>query len=92
VGWNGCSGRQGTRPHDFPMHTRAQSACTHSSSGIHEELRHAVSALENPYVFDASAREWQASRAKVLLDTLEERATRVADEVLIDRLRFGRVH
>jgi hypothetical protein len=74
------------------MHTLAQSAYLDSSFGIDEELPHAGSALENPYVFDASARELKAMAAKGLVDIVEEHTTRVADEVLIDRLRFRRVH
>jgi len=74
------------------MHTLAQSAYLDSCFGIDEELPHAGSALENPYVFDASARELKAMAAKGLVDIVEEHTTRVADEVLIDRLRFRRVH
>jgi hypothetical protein len=74
------------------MHTLAQSAYLDSSFGIDEELPRAGSALENPYVFDASARELKAMAAKGLVDIVEERTTRVAGEVLIDRLRFRRVH
>ena len=74
------------------MHTLAQSAYLDSSFGIEEELPRAGSALENPYVFDASARELKVMAAKGLVDIVEERTTRVAGEVLIDRLRFRRVH
>ena len=73
------------------MHTLAQSAYLDSSFGIDEELPRAGSALENPYVFDASARELKAMAAKGLVEILEERITHVADETLIDRLRFRRV-
>lgn len=74
------------------MHTLAQSAYLDSSFGIDEELPHAGSALENPYVFDASARELKVMAAKGLVDIVEERTTSVAGEVLIDRLRFRRTH
>jgi hypothetical protein len=74
------------------MHTLAQSAYLDSSFGIDEELPRAGSALENPYVFDASARELKVMAAKGLVDIVEERTTRVAGEVLIDRLRFRRIH
>ena len=74
------------------MHTLAQSAYLDSISGIDEELPRAGSALENPYVFDASARELKAMAAEGLLDIVEEHTTRLAGEVLIDRLRFRRVH
>jgi hypothetical protein len=74
------------------MHTLAQSAYLDSIFGIDEELPRAGSALENPYVFDASARELKAMAAEGLLDIVEEHTTRLAGEVLIDRLRFRRVH
>jgi hypothetical protein len=74
------------------MHTLAQSAYLDSSFGVDEELPRAGSALENPYVFDASARELKVMAAKGLVDIVEERTTRVAGEVLIDRLRFRRIH
>ena len=72
------------------MHTLAQAAYLDSSFGIDEELPRAGSALENPYVFDASARELKAMAAKGLVDIVEEHTTRVSGEVLIDRLRFRR--
>ncbi len=74
------------------MHTLAQSAYLDSIFGIDEELPRAGSALENPYVFDASARELKAMAAEGLLDIVEEHTTRFAGEVLIDRLRFRRAH
>ena len=74
------------------MYTLAQSAYLDSIFGIDEELPRAGSALENPYVFDASARELKAMAAEGLLDIVEEHTTRLAGEVLIDRLRFRRVH
>jgi hypothetical protein len=73
------------------MHTLAQSTYLDSTFGIDEGLPRAGSALENPYVFDASARELKAMAAKGLVEILEERTTRVADEFLIDRLRFRRI-
>ena len=74
------------------MYTLAQTVYLDSSYGIEEELPRAGSALENPYVFDASARELIVMAAKGLVEITEEHTTRVADEVLIDRLRFRRVH
>jgi hypothetical protein len=73
------------------MYTLAQSAYLDSTFGVDEELPRAGSALENPYVFDASARELKAMAAKGLVEIVEEHTTRVADESLIDRLRFKRV-
>ncbi|HEY6086486.1 MAG TPA: hypothetical protein VIV84_01985 [Burkholderiaceae bacterium] len=74
------------------MNTLAQSAYLNSSFGTEEELPHAGSALENPYVFDASARELKAMASRGLVEILDEHTSRVADELLIDRLRFRRVH
>jgi len=74
------------------MHTLALSAYLDSTFGIDEELPRAGSALENPYVFDASARELKAMAAKGLVEIVEEHTSRIADEFLIDRLRFRRVH
>ena len=73
------------------MHTLAQSAYLDSAFGIDEELPRAGSALENPYVFDASARELKAMAGKGLVEIVAEHTSRVADEQLIDRLRFRRV-
>ncbi len=39
------------------MRTLAQSAYLDSEFGVEQELPHAGSALENPFVFDATARE-----------------------------------
>jgi hypothetical protein len=74
------------------MHTLAQSAYLDSMFGTEEELPHAGSALENPYVFDASARELKAMAARGLVEIVDEHSSPVADELLIDRLRFRRVH
>jgi len=74
------------------MQTLALSAYLDSIFGIDEELPRAGSALENPFVFDASARELKAMAAKGLVEIVEEHTSRIADEFLIDRLRFRRVH
>ena len=55
-----------------------------------EELPHAGSPLENPYVFDASARELKAMADRGLVEIIDEHTSRVADEMLIDRLHFRR--
>jgi hypothetical protein len=74
------------------MKTLAQTAYLDSSFGVDQELPRAGSALENVYVFDASARELKSMAAQGLVEIVEEHSTQVADEVLIDRLRFRRVH
>lgn len=73
------------------MYSLAQSAYLDSACGVEAELPRAGSALENPYVFDASARELKAMADKGLIEIVDEHATRNAGETLIDRLRFRRV-
>ncbi len=73
------------------MHTLAQSVYLESAIDAEQELPHAGSALENPYVFDASARELKAMAAKGLVEILAEHSTRIADDELINRLRFRRL-
>jgi hypothetical protein len=73
------------------MYTLAQSVYLDSTFGVEEELPHAGSALENPYVYDASARELKDMAARGLLKIVEERVSRRGEEALIDRLRFRRV-
>jgi hypothetical protein len=73
------------------MYTLAQSIYLDSTFGVEEELPRAGSALENPYVFDASARELKDMAARGLLKIVEEHVSRWGDEALIDRLRFRRV-
>jgi hypothetical protein len=72
------------------MYTLAQTAYLDSAFGTIEELPRAGSALENPYVFDASARELKVMAAQGLVEIVEEHCVRVAEESLIDRLRFRR--
>lgn len=74
------------------MHTIAKSIYLDSIFGIDEELPHAGSALENPYVYDATAREFKAMAAKGLVTIVLEHTVQRADEVLIDQLRFRRLH
>jgi hypothetical protein len=72
------------------VHTLAQTAYLDSSFGADHELPRVGSALENPYVFDASARELKAMAIQGLVEIVEEHTTRIADEELIDLLRFRR--
>jgi hypothetical protein len=73
------------------MYTLAQLVYLDSTFGVEEELPRAGSALENPYVYDASARELKDMAARGLLKIVEERVSRRGEEALIDRLRFRRV-
>jgi hypothetical protein len=74
------------------MYTLAQTAFLDSSFGVEQELPRAGSALENAYVFDASARELKALGAKGLLEIVAEHTISIAGETLIDRFRFRRLH
>ena len=73
------------------MRTLAQSAYLDSEFGVEQELPHAGSALENPFVFDATARELHDMAREGLVEIVEERRCDVSDESLIDHLTFKRV-
>lgn len=73
------------------MRTLARPAYLESESGVDQELPHAGSALENPFVFDAAARELKTMAAQGLIEILGEDAARRADERLIHRLIFRRL-
>ena len=74
------------------MQTLARSAYLDSEFGTVCELPHAGSALENPYVFDAAARELHAMAAEGLVEIVSQRTVHAASEdVLIDRLCFARL-
>ena len=73
------------------MYTLARAAYLDSQFGVDEELPRAGSALENPYVFDATARELKAMPDEGLVAIVQEHTVRAASEVLIDRLSFRRL-
>ena len=73
------------------MHTLAHSAYLDSEFGVPQELPKAGSSLENPYVFDATAKELKAMAERGLVRILEERTASGAQEELIDRLSFMRL-
>lgn len=73
------------------MYTLAQNAFLDSTPGVVCDLPRAGSALENIYVFDASARELKVMAARGLLEVVAEHTTRIANEMLIDRLSFRRL-
>ena len=73
------------------MRTLAQSAYLDSEFGVEQELPHAGSALENPFVFDATARELHEMARDGPVEILDEGRRDVSDESLIDRLTFKRV-
>lgn len=73
------------------VRTLAQSFYLDSSFDTECELPHAGSSLENPFVFDASARELKALAERGLIEVTAEHLRRVGDEELIDRLSFRRL-
>jgi hypothetical protein len=77
----------------FTVRTLAQAAYLDSAFDADIDLPHAGSALENPYVYDAAARELKAMADKGLLAIVAERqhAAGTDDETLIRHLRFRRL-
>ena len=75
----------------MPTQTLAQSLYRDSSFGEECELPRAGSSLENPYVYDESARELKALAARGMVEIVAERRRELANESLIDRLVFKRL-
>jgi len=73
------------------MRTLAQSAYLESEFGTLSELPSAGTPLENPYVYDASARELKAMASQGLVKIVEERRLDVGPEGLISHLTFERL-
>ena len=73
------------------MRTLAQSAYLESEFGALSELPGAGTALENPYVYDASARELKVMASQGLVKIVEERWRDQGPEGLISRLTFERL-
>ena len=73
------------------MQTLAKSAYLNSEFGVEQELPRAGSALENPFVFDATARELQDMARDGLVEIVREHHDLGPGEFLIDRLTFKRV-
>ena len=73
------------------MRTLAQSIVIDSAFGVEHELPHAGSELENPYVYDSSARELKAMADRGLIEVIAEQSRVVNNEALIGRLSFRRL-
>ena len=73
------------------MRTLAQSIFIECSFGVERELPHAGSALENPYVYDASARELKVMADRGLIEVVAEQSRVVNNEALIGQLSFRRL-
>ncbi len=73
------------------MRTLAQSAYLESEFGALSELPSVGSSLENPYVYDASAREIKAMASEGLVKIVDERRSSDGLSGLISHLTFRRL-
>jgi hypothetical protein len=73
------------------MATIARSTYLDSEFGVLTELESAGSSLENPYVYDAVAREIKSMAREGLVEITREHTRPDASEPLIDRISFVRV-
>lgn len=73
------------------MRTLAESYYLDSDLGTLSELPNVGSSLENPYVYDASARELKAMASQGLLKVVDERRSGDGQCGLICRLTFQRL-
>lgn len=73
------------------MSTIAASVYIEAEPGIKQQLAHAGCALENPYVFDATARELRLMAQRGQIEILEEHLDARGGESLIDRFSFRRL-
>lgn len=73
------------------MGSIAMSVFLDSEFGAETELQRAGSALEQPLVFDSTAREFHALAKLGKIEILQEHLADHGGESLIDRLRFRRL-
>lgn len=73
------------------MRTLAESAYLDSQFGTPIELPTVGSSLENPYVYDASARELKAMASQGLVEIVDEHHVGEGIGGLISRLTFRRL-
>ena len=73
------------------MSTLAQNAYFDSEFGALSEVPNAGSPLENPHVYDASARELKGMAAQGLVRIVEEQRRHEGTRGLISRLTFERL-
>lgn len=72
------------------MLSLAQSLFLDSELRVEQELPHVGSVLENPFVFDAVAREFEQMAERGLVEIVQEHKSNHS-EPLIDSLRYRRV-
>lgn len=73
------------------MNTIALSVYLDSQFGVLQELPKAGSPLENPYVYDATARELGAMADSGLIQIVEQHRVGSQNDLLIDKLSFVRL-
>ena len=73
------------------MRTLAHSVYLDSEFGVPQELPKAGSTLENPYVYDETAKEPKSMADQGLLRVVHEQITGPQDEPLIDKICFVRL-
>ena len=73
------------------MRSLAQTFYLDSQFGVPQELPRAGSTLENPYVYDAVAKELKAMADRGLVEIVDEQVATYAKEPLVERLRFKRL-
>jgi hypothetical protein len=73
------------------VRTLAHSVYLDSEFGVPQELPKAGSTLENPYVYDATAKELKSMAERGLLRIVDEHSTAQHDEHLIDKFCFVRM-
>ena len=73
------------------MRTLAQTVYLDSEFGALSQLPRFGSALENPYVYDAAAKELKAMAGEGLVEIVEERRSADHPDGLISRLTFQRL-
>jgi len=73
------------------MLSLAQSLFLDSELRVEQELPHAGSTLENPFVYDAVAREFKQMASRGLVEIVQEHTVPHNAEPLIGSLRYQRL-
>jgi hypothetical protein len=69
----------------------AQTFYMDSEFGVDQELPRAGFTLENPFVYDAVAKDMKAMADQGLVEIVDERVSASRQEPLVERLRFRRL-
>lgn len=83
-----------SKPHGCVLHADAapcRGSGVESRFDVEQVLPNAGSALENPFVYDAIAKELKTMAAKGLVEIVGEHSAPYAGELLIDPLKFKRL-